>query len=129
MNLRTSCCCESSGITLDGEPVLSAVCHCDNCKKRTGSAFGISVYFKNTQVTSRFGNTEVYKISNEVEQERLFCKTCGTTIYWKTSSFPEHIGVAGGCFSKETMPGPEYTLSNENKCTWLNLPKHIKNKL
>lgn len=70
-----------SGITVEGEPVISAVCHCENCKKRTGSAFGISVYFKNNQIISKFGNTESYKINNEIKQERIFCKSCGSTIY------------------------------------------------
>ena len=129
MNLTATCCCERSGITVEGTPVISAVCHCDNCKKRTGSAFGVSVYFKNNQVISTFGNTESYKINKEAEQERHFCKTCGSTIYWNTSSFPEHTGVAGGCFGVGLIPEPVYTLSNKNKCTWLELSSDLKHEL
>jgi len=39
------CCCGELEINVSGEPTKHGICHCDNCKKRTGSAFGISVYF------------------------------------------------------------------------------------
>mgnify|MGYP003325429722 CR=1 FL=1 len=34
-----------------GNPVRTAVCHCRYCQLRTGTAFGISVYFNTDQVT------------------------------------------------------------------------------
>jgi len=126
MELTASCCCESAGIIIKGLPVVNAVCHCSNCKKRTGSAFGISVYFKNEQVTKYFGETLIYKIDNEIKQERHFCKNCGTTIYWKLSNIPDFTGVAGGCFNADLLPEPVYTLSNDNKFSWLELSVNFK---
>ena len=38
---RAVCCCGQATIEVEGEPAIHAVCHCDNCKRRTGSAFGI----------------------------------------------------------------------------------------
>lgn len=44
--IRTAtCCCWQASIGVEGEPKIHLVCHCNNCKKRTGSAFGISAYF------------------------------------------------------------------------------------
>lgn len=41
--VRTAtCCCGQTSIEVSGEPVFHCVCHCDNCKRRTGSAFGVS---------------------------------------------------------------------------------------
>lgn len=129
MKHTATCCCESISIIIEGTPYINAVCHCENCKKRTGSAFGISVYFKSEQVVEIHGNTEVYKIDNETNQERHFCKQCGTTLHWYTSSLPGYIGIAGGCFNAMPFPEPMYTLSNQNKCSWLSLPTHFKEQL
>ena len=81
--LRTAnCCCGQVTIKVNGDPKIHGVCNCSNCKERTGSAFGISAYFDNTQVKSINGNIEIYKIDTDVtQQERFFCKTCGTTLY------------------------------------------------
>ncbi|WP_444972210.1 GFA family protein [Zooshikella harenae] len=33
------CCCGACTVSVQGNPVILAICHCKNCKKRTGSAF------------------------------------------------------------------------------------------
>jgi hypothetical protein len=39
---------------------MLGVCHCTNCKRRTGSAFGISTYFAKDAVVRQEGDTKVY---------------------------------------------------------------------
>jgi len=128
--VRTAtCCCGQASIEVEGEPKIHLVCHCDNCKKRTGSAFGISAYFVDTQVKRKMGKTEIYEINTATtQQQRHFCKYCGTTLYWKIFRFSkipgiaEMTGVAGGCFTDDPLPEPTMTVSNEQKCAWLELP-------
>lgn len=130
MNRIASCCCGQSTIEVEGDPKIHIVCNCNDCKQRTGSAFGISAYFSDTQIKNRNGNTNTYEINNnETEQQRHFCKSCGTTLYWKITRFPsisgisEMTGIAGGCFIENTLPNPTISALNENKCAWLDLPK------
>ena len=59
MKRIAKCCCEQAGIEVEGEPELNLVCHCDSCKRATGSAFGISVYFKDEQIVRTFGETNI----------------------------------------------------------------------
>jgi len=124
------CCCEETRVVVEGDPKLHVVCHCNNCKKRTGSAFGVSAYFLDTQVISKSGNTDIYEISNEeTQQKRHFCKSCGTTLYWKITKFDAipnievMTGIAGGCFEDNPLPEPTMSASHKLKCTWTELPK------
>ena len=39
---------------------MFGVCHCANCRRRTGSAFGISAYFPREAVLDRTGEFSVY---------------------------------------------------------------------
>ena len=47
------CCCRAGRIEGEGEPSLKAVCICSSCKRRTGSAFGWSAYFRNEDIKDR----------------------------------------------------------------------------
>lgn len=130
--LRTAtCCCGQASIGVEGEAKSHVVCHCDDCKKRTGSAFGMSAYFADTQVKSKQGKTGSYAINTfDTQQERHFCPSCGTTLYWKIAKFPgmpasiaEMTGIAGGCFADTPLPEPTITANIEGKCAWVELPK------
>ena len=121
--VRTAtCCCGAARIRLNGDPRLYAICHCDNCKRRTGSAFGMSAYFDDRQVLERSGNYQSYRIRDE--QQRFFCTNCGTTLYWTSIWQPESTGVAGGCFTEDPLPGPAISVANEGRAEWLELPSH-----
>ena len=104
---------------------MHGVCHCTNCKRRTGGAFGISAYFNRTAVTARVGETQVYALHNAThnqDQERHFCGNCGTTLYWYVSTLPEKIGVAGGCFAEDGLPEPTYSANDRKRESWVELP-------
>lgn len=125
MNNKATCCCGNLSIETEGKPLVHAVCHCSNCKKRTGSAFGISSYFKDSQIVNIAGESNCYEIKNERHQQRYFCKECGTTLYWKVSMLPGITGVAAGCFTTP-LSTPSHNLSSENTCAWVELPKEWK---
>jgi len=129
MNHSAVCCCGKVSLVIQGQPIVKAICHCNDCKKRTGSAFGISIYVKNSQVTETQGSTSVYEVDTDVQQQRFFCTNCGTTIYWKVSNFPDLTGIAGGCFTDMDFIEPEYTISNENICSWVSLPSKLKTEI
>ena len=46
-----SCRCGQLRATATGEPVRVSVCHCLNCKRRSGSAFAAQVRFPADRVT------------------------------------------------------------------------------
>lgn len=128
MQRTATCCCGQASILVEGDPKFHLVCHCDDCKKRTGSAFGISAYFADEQIRSKHGTTETYEIdATETKQERHFCRVCGTTLYWKIDRFPgipgraSLTGIAGGCFVDNPLPAPTLTANNKGKCAWLEL--------
>lgn len=122
MTRRANCCCGRCSIEVEGEPTVNAICHCDNCKKRTGSAFGWSSYFRDTQIVHKAGVLEVYPVDGANLQQRWFCANCGTTLFWKAAAMPEQTGIAGGCFVDRPLDAPSATVSNAGRCLWLHLP-------
>ena len=123
------CACSRISITVSGEPAYHAVCHCTDCKRRTGSAFGVSFYFKPAQVVRQAGTTSIYAFHNQRQdndQERHFCPTCGTTLFWYTSTLPDLVGIAGGCFGEEFPGEPRASYAHSKKLPWVGLPETWK---
>jgi hypothetical protein len=119
------CACGQASISVKALPTTHGVCHCTNCKRRTGSAFGVSAYFDRSDVVQKQGNTSIYSFHHDTQnhdQERHFCVKCGTTLFWYVSTLPEKIGIAGGCFANEGLPEPTYSVTDDKRERWLSLP-------
>lgn len=124
--MRTArCCCGDASITVEGDAVLNGICNCSSCKRRTGSAFGWSVYFPDGAIVAKTGATNVYTgIDPANPYARHFCMRCGTTLYWKSPRFmPEFTGIAGGCFAGDPIPDPDFSARDGTRCAWVTLPE------
>ena len=131
--MTATCACGQASITVNAAPSLLGVCNCSNCKRRTGSAFGISAYFEKEAVVAQTGNTTVYAFHHadlNHDQKRHFCSQCGTTLFWFVSNMPSRIGIAGGCFEDGALPEPGASYRDNKRVPWVNLPstwsRHIE---
>ena len=80
------------------KPERVGVCHCRYCQTKTGSAFGVSVYFKDVNVQKTSSDLNEYEFKTESGRSFVqeFCPTCATTLFWTVEVFEGMIGVAGG---------------------------------
>lgn len=123
MTRTARCCCQDASITVEGEPVINAICNCASCKRRTGSAFGWSAYFPDSAIVAQTGAMQVYARAGDNPYQRFFCARCGTTLYWKTQNFmADFTGIAGGCFEQEPLPDPIFSAQDSTRCAWVGLP-------
>ena len=125
MEQAAQCSCGQLQITVKGEPKTVVACHCTQCQKRTGSAFGVSVYFSNEQVKAITGSSKIFEQISDVGRwvKRHFCETCGTTVHWQAEFLPGLIGVAVGCFDNPENFKPTASCWEASKQSWVNLPE------
>ena len=120
-----TCACGAASVTLAGPVKIHAVCHCTNCKRRTGSAFGWSAYFPREALVAVRGELVAFAPAQPpsgVPQVRHFCARCGSTLYWLDEKFPTLVGVAAGCFGESPPGEPRLSASHAKKCAWIGLP-------
>jgi hypothetical protein len=118
------CCCQACRIEVEGEPALNAICNCSSCKRRTGSAFGWSAYFRNEDIKDRQGEFRAYPIQGAPGAMRWFCAGCGTTMFWDGGDFmPGQTGFAGGCFAETPLPEPNLSAYDDRRCAWVAFPE------
>jgi hypothetical protein len=119
------CACGALSLTVASPPFLHGICHCVNCKQRTGSAFGISMYFRRGDLVSIDGESRIYEFHHPAQnhdQQRHFCARCGTTLFWYQSTRPDWIGVAGGCFGDLPFGAPNVSVTHGKRFDWVGLP-------
>jgi hypothetical protein len=106
------CLCGAVRYRVTGEPVRASACHCTNCQRRTGSAFGIGTYFKEAQVSFNGAPRGTYEYRSDESGRWLrneFCVKCGTTMTWTAEALPGVRAIAGGSYDDPK---------------WFRLPRH-----
>lgn len=88
------CSCGAVRYCTLGQPANTAVCHCSYCPTRTGSAFGVSVYFLGANLEQLSGELKDYTFETESGRgfTTRFCTTCGTTVFWSLAMTPDLTG-------------------------------------
>ena len=123
---RAQCACGSLSVETDGDPLRVSACHCIDCQRRTGSAFGLVARYPEHKVRISGASTEYVRTGDSGSPSTMhFCPKCGTTLYWTLSALPGQVGVAVGGFADPDFPEPVRSVYEERKLKWLELPAHL----
>jgi len=120
MTIREArCACGQLRIACSGEPVSVSLCHCRDCQRRTGSAYGVAAFFgrEAIAVSGRFSDYERPADSGHHVLHH-FCPTCGSTVFWEPSRKPEMVAVAIGAFADPDFPGPGKAVFEQHRLPW-----------
>ena len=123
------CACGAVRYRTAGAPKRVSLCSCSWCRTRTGSAFGISVYFAEPEVTFVQGALQPWRRIADSGRwlEAEFCPTCGTTVTWTLEAFPDFRGLAGGTFDPPTFwYRPERWVYADSRPEWLQIPPGLE---
>ncbi len=120
MERKALCSCGALTIVARGEPGKISVCHCHECQRRTGSAFGIAVFFA-SEVTEIVGPSAVYSRLGDSGQsvEFHFCPACGSTVFWKPAFRPGLTAIAFGCFEDKEGLEPTQSVYDVRRHPWV----------
>ena len=129
MNSVASCSCGALTLTCEGEPIRTSMCHCRDCQRRTGSAFGIQTRFDAAQVTIA-GPTSTYQRTGDSGGIATFrfCPTCGSTVCWELDGLPGSLAVAVGAFADPEFPAPTFSVYEDRKHAWVEVPATVSER-
>jgi hypothetical protein len=118
-----SCSCGQLHLSVEGDPLRIAMCHCLECQRRTGAVISNQARFHRKQITFAGRTTEwARKAESGNVLTYSFCPMCGSTVYWGNTGFPEIIAVAIGAFADPSFPPPTISVWEECRHPWLPAP-------
>jgi hypothetical protein len=118
-----SCACGGLRAICRGEPVRVSICHCLECQRRTGSAFGTQARFalEDVQVEGKASHWERTGDTGKKVRFR-FCGTCGTTLLIEPEGLPGFVAVAVGAFADPSFPAPKVSIYEARRHAWTSMP-------
>jgi hypothetical protein len=121
------CCCGALRAEVTGEPPRVAICHCMECQRRTGSAFGLVIFFPKKQVRTE-GPSKVYVRRSDAGRkvEFHFCPDCGASVFWYAEFRPDHVGISVGAFADPAMPWPAASVWEATRHSWVTFDHPIE---
>ncbi|KAJ8187129.1 hypothetical protein LV157_004782 [Aspergillus fumigatus] len=97
-----SCLCQKVRYKVTGAPLTTIICHCDSCRKSTGSAFMANSFYLKTQLQVLAGE-EVLRVYHDrgtgsgKPLSRSFCSNCGSPLFISSESIdPAAVTVTSG---------------------------------
>ncbi len=114
------CSCGEVRLVCEGEPVRVSMCHCLECQKRTGSAFGVQARFPLERVTIEGRTAEWSRTGDSGGTATFrFCPVCGATVWWEADGIPGFVTVAVGAFADPGFPAPKVSVYDERQHPWV----------
>ena len=123
MTTRTATCqCGQLRVTCEGEPIRVSVCHCLDCKRRSGSAFAAQARWPDAQVRVT-GETRswVRTADSGNRVTHRFCPNCGSTLAYAIEGWPGVTAIPMGAFADPQFPAPKFSVYEDRKHDWVAL--------
>lgn len=116
------CACGKLRAVTTGDPVRVSVCHCGQCKRRTGAAFSWNATFDAADVAVHGPAQSYVQTSEEGFWGRhSFCGECGVFVFYEIERRPGLISIPAGAFADAAFPAPSVEVYQESGCPWLPL--------
>jgi hypothetical protein len=120
---HAACSCGQLTVRTVGEPVRISMCHCLECQKRTGSLFGAQARWPRDRATIAGASSTWSRTGDDGgTAEFHFCPVCGSTVWYTIADQPDVVAVATGAFADPDFPMPRFSVYEERKHRWLELP-------
>lgn len=124
MTIHTaSCRCGQLKAIVTGEPVRVSVCHCLNCKKRSGSAFAVQARWPAEQVAIEGHSRSFEKVADSGNRATFhFCPYCGSDVRYEINGkFDGLVAIPLGAFDNPFFLSPKFSVWEERKHDWVEI--------
>jgi len=86
----------------------ASFCHCEDCRRCTGSAFNIGVRLRLADFRITSGDPKRFTKRGDTGREltRHFCPECGSPLFTSAPKHPDHVYVKAGTLDDPSIVEP-----------------------
>jgi hypothetical protein len=119
--LRGSCLCGSVRYEIRGSLERITHCHCSQCRKVHGAAFGSYAPVHRTEFRFVAGEGDVAEYASSPGVQRTFCRRCGSTLQFVRASKPDGFWLAVGTLDTDPGIRPSHHIFVGSKAPWFEI--------
>jgi hypothetical protein len=121
--IEGGCQCGSIRYRIEREPLFLAVCHCTECQRQSGSAFGMSLAVP-ADAFQNSGALKTFEVRCDSGRKKTcaFCPECGTRIYHLTEN---GMSLKAGTLDDTSWLKPDAYYWTKRKQRWVLIPDGV----
>ena len=120
-----ACLCRKVRYESASDPVMTAVCHCDNCQRQSGTALSIivgvpagSIRFEGEQNLATYDDQGL----SGKPVHRRFCRNCGSPIVSIVGMMPDVHFIKAGTLDDKSWLAPTMHVWCDSAQPWVEIP-------
>ena len=122
-SLSGHCYCGAIAFEIDGQSDWIGHCHCESCRRASGSVMTTFAGFRHDQV--RFTGAKPNRFSSGDGVTRSFCGRCGSPVSYESEDQPDSIHLHLGLFDDLEPLAPEDHSFRNEKPGWLHADEDL----
>lgn len=122
MPLTGHCLCGQVSYSVDAEPMMTALCHCEDCQRQSGTTFSIVIAVERAAFQVQGDTLSTYRTrgtESGEERERKFCSACGSPIVTLMAESPDLAIIKAGTLDDRSWLTPEAEVWCDSEQGWL----------
>ena len=122
------CQCGNVRYQVTGEPRQVVACHCTDCQRQSGSAFGMTMVVDEAVFRITRGEPAIYRSVSSSGRAKIgaFCADCGTRVYHQPEWRKGTISVKPGTLDDTKWLQPQLHLWTRSKQPWVIIPEGVE---
>jgi len=121
------CLCEAIHFRVTEEPLTIYACHCTDCQKRSGSAFGLSMWVNRSSIQVTKGEVTLHESVNAEGKPRLakICGQCGVRMWSEPPKYPDYAVMRPGTLDDTSWVRPIAHIWTRSAQPWFVFPEGV----
>jgi hypothetical protein len=122
------CQCGAVRYQVTGEPFAIGVCHCTECQRQSGSAFGMSMIVPRDAFHLLRGQLKTFTRTADSGRPVVcgFCADCGTRIHHEPRYLPGVLNIKPGTLDDTSFLAPTIEVWSVRRHPWIQLPESLR---
>ncbi len=120
------CFCGAVRFSFELPSKWCAHCHCSMCRRVHGAGYVTWVGFEEDRFTLDRGEDSLAWFASSEAAQRGFCKTCGSSMFFRSERWAGEIHVALGCMDGPIDRQPQAHAFHDSHVDWMPLDDALK---
>ena len=125
--IEGGCLCGAVRYTSDADPVATAICHCKNCQRQSGSAFSVIIGIPRASFSLQGDPMKSYEDRGESGQPvlRQFCGNCGSPVVSDVAVTPDLLWIKTGTLDDPSQLHPQMHIWTDHQQPWVDVAQEL----
>lgn len=132
MTITGQCLCGGVRFAVSGPLNGVQFCHCADCRRAQGSVFAANMPVRRADFALTAGEDLLTSYESSPGKERVFCRRCGSPVFSRNVTDPEHVRVRAGTLDAGAEPPLAFHFWCDDAPAWWDgagdLPRYRRGK-